>query len=98
MYFLRRKLEVIAEDKGLAERKVPNTGSVAYFWMASAGLRLCVWCGVGACPGVGCGVSSWWRAGLLVSRRCRVVGSREPRGVSVAGQRVVVSGRSAGAG
>src|ERR1700691_4914650 len=25
MYFVRRKLEVIAEDKGLAERKVPNT-------------------------------------------------------------------------
>jgi hypothetical protein len=46
-----------------------------------------------------CGVSSWRRAGLLVSRRCRVVGSRELRYVSVSGQWLFVraGGRAAAA-
>src|SRR5579859_7810953 len=44
------------------------------------------------------GVACWWRAGLLVSRRCRVVGSREPRYASVAGQCLLVSAGGRGGG
>jgi hypothetical protein len=45
------------------------------------------------------GGGAWARvAGLLVSQRCRVVGSREPRYVSVAGSCVLVRAGVGGAG